>query len=189
MTSRVPRSRGGPSLVSENGTSRQCHLSGLTQPDWQVRLVSEILARSLSKPALEKTCLRRGFTAVQSLEKTAGRAIALASMVRAARRARLPRADHFGKGLAGGRVGPQDRRRADDRRPHLGDYGAPVSTWSGRRGENPMRYNGGLLSGVTPALLAADLGGGVFDGAHIVGRPKGANAFWNSRNGGAASIS
>jgi pimeloyl-ACP methyl ester carboxylesterase len=46
--------------------------------------------------------------------------------------------------------------------------GAPVSTWSGRRGENPMRYNGGLLGGVTPALLMADLGGGVFDGAHLV---------------------
>ena len=46
--------------------------------------------------------------------------------------------------------------------------GAPVSTWSGRRGENPMRYNGGLLGGVAPALLMADLGGGVFDGAHLV---------------------
>jgi len=46
--------------------------------------------------------------------------------------------------------------------------GAPVSTWSGRRGENPMRYNGGLLGGVTPALLAADLGGGVFDGVNLV---------------------
>jgi pimeloyl-ACP methyl ester carboxylesterase len=46
--------------------------------------------------------------------------------------------------------------------------GAPVSTWSGRRGENPMRYNGGLLGGVTPALLMADLGDGVFDGVNLV---------------------
>ena len=46
--------------------------------------------------------------------------------------------------------------------------GAPVATWSGRRGENPMRYNGGLLGGVLPALLLADMGGGVFDGAHLV---------------------
>lgn len=46
--------------------------------------------------------------------------------------------------------------------------GAPVSTWSGQIGENPMRYNGGLLGGVMPALLMADLGGGEFDGAHLV---------------------
>jgi pimeloyl-ACP methyl ester carboxylesterase len=46
--------------------------------------------------------------------------------------------------------------------------GAPVATWSGRRGENPMRYNGGLLGGVVPALLTSDLGSGVFDGAHLV---------------------
>ncbi len=46
--------------------------------------------------------------------------------------------------------------------------GAPVAAWSGRLGENPMRYNGGLLGGVVPALLMADLGGGVFDGAHLV---------------------
>jgi pimeloyl-ACP methyl ester carboxylesterase len=46
--------------------------------------------------------------------------------------------------------------------------GAPVAAWSGRKGENPMRYNGGLLGGILPALLLADLGGGVFDGAHLV---------------------
>jgi pimeloyl-ACP methyl ester carboxylesterase len=46
--------------------------------------------------------------------------------------------------------------------------GAPVSTWSGRVGESPMRYNGGLLGGAVPALLLADLGGGLFDGAHLV---------------------
>ena len=46
--------------------------------------------------------------------------------------------------------------------------GAPVATWSGQIGESPMRYNGGLLGGVLPALLMADLGGGAFDGAHLV---------------------
>jgi pimeloyl-ACP methyl ester carboxylesterase len=46
--------------------------------------------------------------------------------------------------------------------------GAPVAAWSGRKGENPMRYNGGLLGGILPALLIADLGGGVFDGAYLV---------------------
>jgi tellurite resistance protein len=46
--------------------------------------------------------------------------------------------------------------------------GAPLSYWSGRVGENPMRYNGGLLGGILPALLLADLGGGEFDGAHLV---------------------
>ncbi|HLN10061.1 MAG TPA: DUF3141 domain-containing protein, partial [Xanthobacteraceae bacterium] len=46
--------------------------------------------------------------------------------------------------------------------------GAPLATWSGRIGENPMRYNGGLLGGVLPALLLSDLGYGEFDGAHLV---------------------
>jgi tellurite resistance protein len=31
-----------------------------------------------------------------------------------------------------------------------------------------MRYNGGLMGGVLPAILTADLGNGVFDGAHLV---------------------
>ncbi len=46
--------------------------------------------------------------------------------------------------------------------------GAPVAYWSGRLGENPMRYNGGLLGGALPALLLSDLGNGEFDGAHLV---------------------
>lgn len=46
--------------------------------------------------------------------------------------------------------------------------GAPVSTWSGEVGANPMRYNGGLMGGITPALLAMDLGHGQLDGAHLV---------------------
>jgi len=46
--------------------------------------------------------------------------------------------------------------------------GAPVAAWSGRMGENPMRYNGGLLGGALPALVMSDLGAGVFDGAYLV---------------------
>ncbi len=46
--------------------------------------------------------------------------------------------------------------------------GAPIATWSGRIGENPMRYNGGLLGGATPALFLSDLGKGEFDGAWLV---------------------
>lgn len=46
--------------------------------------------------------------------------------------------------------------------------GAPVSTWAGRVGENPMRYNGGILGGTWNAMFYSDLGHGVFDGADIV---------------------
>lgn len=46
--------------------------------------------------------------------------------------------------------------------------GSPLAYWSGRLGENPMRYNGGLLGGLASALLLADLGHGEFDGAHLV---------------------
>lgn len=46
--------------------------------------------------------------------------------------------------------------------------GAPMSYWAGNDGENPMRYAGGILGGVWPALLASDLGAGKFDGANLV---------------------
>jgi poly(3-hydroxyalkanoate) synthetase len=46
--------------------------------------------------------------------------------------------------------------------------GSPLAYWSGRLGENPMRYNGGLLGGLASALFLADLGYGEFDGAHLV---------------------
>ncbi len=46
--------------------------------------------------------------------------------------------------------------------------GAPVATWSGRVGENPMRYNGGLFGGILPALMLADLNNGELDGANLV---------------------
>lgn len=47
--------------------------------------------------------------------------------------------------------------------------GAPVDTWAGTVGRNPMRYNGGILGGVINPMLLGDLGNGIFDGAHIVG--------------------
>jgi len=46
--------------------------------------------------------------------------------------------------------------------------GAPMAYWSGTVGQDPMRYGGGLGGGVLPALLLSDLGGGRFDGAHLV---------------------
>ncbi len=46
--------------------------------------------------------------------------------------------------------------------------GAPLAYWSGPLGSDPMRYNGGLLGGMVPALLFSDLGHGEFDGAHLV---------------------
>jgi len=46
--------------------------------------------------------------------------------------------------------------------------GAPMSYWAGNDAENPMRYAGGVLGGAWTALLASDLGGGVFDGAYLV---------------------
>ncbi len=46
--------------------------------------------------------------------------------------------------------------------------GAPVAPWSGKVGENPMRYNAGVLGGTWMPMLMADIGGGLFDGAHLV---------------------
>ena len=46
--------------------------------------------------------------------------------------------------------------------------GAPMAYWSGTVGQDPMRYGGGIGGGVLPALLLSDLGGGLFDGAHLV---------------------
>jgi len=43
-----------------------------------------------------------------------------------------------------------------------------MSYWAGKVGENPMRYTGGLRGGSLPALLMADLGNGLFDGAALV---------------------
>ncbi|WP_349357881.1 DUF3141 domain-containing protein [Stappia sp.] len=46
--------------------------------------------------------------------------------------------------------------------------GAPMAYWSGKIGQDPMRYTGGMVGGVLPALVSSDLGGGVFDGADLV---------------------
>lgn len=46
--------------------------------------------------------------------------------------------------------------------------GAPLSYWAGVKGQNPMRYSGGLLGGSWLTALTADLGAGVFDGAWLV---------------------
>src|SRR5262249_11867648 len=57
--------------------------------------------------------------------------------------------------------------------------GAPLAAWSGVEGRNPMRYSGGLLGGAVPAMLAADLGAGHFDGAHLVMNFEGMNPSRN----------
>jgi pimeloyl-ACP methyl ester carboxylesterase len=46
--------------------------------------------------------------------------------------------------------------------------GAPVEPWAGEVGVNPMRYTAGLFGGTWQAMLLSDLGGGQFDGAHLV---------------------
>ncbi|PZQ47626.1 MAG: alpha/beta hydrolase [Rhodovulum sulfidophilum] len=46
--------------------------------------------------------------------------------------------------------------------------GAPVGPWSGEVGTNPMRYNAGVTGGAWQAMFLSDIGGGVFDGAHLV---------------------
>jgi pimeloyl-ACP methyl ester carboxylesterase len=50
----------------------------------------------------------------------------------------------------------------------VGVAGAPLSYWAGVEGQNPMRYFGGLTGGTWMSAMAADLGGGTFDGAHLV---------------------
>lgn len=59
--------------------------------------------------------------------------------------------------------------------------GSPLSYWAGVEGRNPMRYRGGLLGGIWLVSLLSDLGGGRFDGAHLVAgfedlNP--ANTYW-----------
>jgi len=59
--------------------------------------------------------------------------------------------------------------------------GAPMSYWSGNDGDSPMRYAGGLVGGAWLSLLAADLGGGKFDGANLVANFENlnpANTLW-----------
>ncbi len=62
--------------------------------------------------------------------------------------------------------------------------GAPLSYWAGVRGENPMRYTGGLLGGSWLTALTGDLGNGKFDGAWLVQNFEGlnpANTLWSKQ--------
>ncbi|MDJ0876909.1 MAG: DUF3141 domain-containing protein [Desulfobacterales bacterium] len=62
--------------------------------------------------------------------------------------------------------------------------GAPLSYWAGVRGENPMRYSGGLLGGSWLTALTSDLGNGKFDGAWLVQNFEGlnpANTLWSKQ--------
>jgi len=60
--------------------------------------------------------------------------------------------------------------------------GAPLSYWAGVKGENPMRYTGGLLGGSWLTALAGDFGSGKFDGANLVSNFENlnpANTYWS----------
>ena len=62
--------------------------------------------------------------------------------------------------------------------------GAPLSYWAGSDDENPMRYNGGLFGGAWVAAMAADLGGGQFDGSLLVRNFESlnpANTYWKKQ--------
>ena len=59
--------------------------------------------------------------------------------------------------------------------------GAPLSYWAGVKGQNPMRYTGGLLGGSWLTALLSDLGKGTFDGAYLVQNFENlnpANTYW-----------
>jgi pimeloyl-ACP methyl ester carboxylesterase len=59
--------------------------------------------------------------------------------------------------------------------------GAPMSYWAGESGQNPMRYTGGFVGGVVPAMFLSDLGNGVFDGSLLVQNFENlnpANTYW-----------
>lgn len=60
--------------------------------------------------------------------------------------------------------------------------GSPLSYWAGVRGQNPMRYTGGLLGGSWLTALAGDLGKGRFDGALLVSNFENlnpSNTYWS----------
>ena len=62
--------------------------------------------------------------------------------------------------------------------------GAPLSYWAGVRGQNPMRYAGGLLGGSWLTSLTSDLGNGKFDGAWLVQNFENlnpANTLWSKQ--------
>ena len=62
--------------------------------------------------------------------------------------------------------------------------GSPLSYWAGVRGENPMRYTGGLLGGSWLTTLTGDMGNGIFDGAWLVNNFEAlnpANTLWGKQ--------
>jgi Protein of unknown function (DUF3141) len=62
--------------------------------------------------------------------------------------------------------------------------GSPLSYWAGVRGQNPMRYTGGLLGGSWLTALICDVGAGTFDGAWLVSNFENlnpANTFWTKQ--------
>ena len=62
--------------------------------------------------------------------------------------------------------------------------GSPLSYWAGVKGENPMRYTGGLAGGSWMTALTSDLGHGKFDGEHLVKNFENlnpANTHWTKR--------
>lgn len=63
--------------------------------------------------------------------------------------------------------------------------GTPLSYWAGWRGQNPMRYGGGLTGGSWLTALASDLGAGRFDGAWLVQNFENlnpANTLWDKNH-------
>jgi hypothetical protein len=62
--------------------------------------------------------------------------------------------------------------------------GSPLSYWAGQEHHAPMRYLGGLLGGSWMSAMAGDLGGGKFDGAHLVSNFEAlnpANTLWSKQ--------
>ena len=62
--------------------------------------------------------------------------------------------------------------------------GSPLSYWAGVKGQNPMRYAGGLLGGSWLTALTSDLGAGTFDGAWLVQNFESqnpANTLWSKQ--------
>jgi len=62
--------------------------------------------------------------------------------------------------------------------------GSPLSYWAGVKGQNPMRYTGGLLGGSWLTALTSDLGAGTFDGAWLVQNFENqnpANTLWSKQ--------
>ncbi|MCS6883135.1 MAG: DUF3141 domain-containing protein [Oscillochloridaceae bacterium] len=62
--------------------------------------------------------------------------------------------------------------------------GAPLAYWSGARGQNPMRYSGGLWGGAWITSYLCALGNDRFDGAYLVQNFENlnlANTFWTKQ--------